>query len=155
MKKSLFKILGISLILTAIFTTVSYADFSDMPEEPVARQALETAVANNLLTGYETGEIKPDNNIKRAEMAAIIVRAFGAKNNADISNFIDMNPNQWYYDAMSKAVAMEVFQGDGINLNPESNITYQEAFAVLARVFDFQIVYDVELLKYRFCHLIH
>lgn len=149
MKKNLFKILSLIFVLSMIFASVVRADFSDMPEDAVSRQALETAVKNNLLTGYETGEIKPYNNIKRAEMATIIVRAFGAKNNADITNFADMNPSQWYYDSMSKAVAMEVFQGDGVNLNPESNITYQEAFAVLARVFNLETVYELDLLKFR------
>ena len=149
MKKLVLKTLAFISIFAAVSATVAYADFSDMPEDQIARTALETAVENKLLTGYETGEIKPYNNIKRAEMAAIIVRAFGAESNADISNFADMNQSQWYYDVMSKSVAMGVFQGDGTNLNPESNITYQEAFAVLARVFDMQTNYDVELLKYR------
>ena len=149
MKKNLLKSLVLIFVFAAAFATVSYADFTDMPEDATAKIALETAVENKLLTGYETGEIKPYDNIKRAEMAAIIVRAFGAENEADISNFADMNTSQWFYDEMSKAVAMEVFQGDGLNLNPESYITYQEAFEVLARVFDLQPKYDVELLKYR------
>lgn len=149
MKKLVLKTLALISIFATVFATVAHADFSDMPEDKTARAALETAVENKLLTGYETGEIKPYNNIKRAEMAAIIVRAFGAESSADISGFADMNQSQWYYDIMSKSVAMGVFQGDGVNLNPESNITYQEAFAVLARVFDMQTEHDIELLKYR------
>lgn len=120
-----------------------FADFTDMPNDS-SRQALENAVKNGLLTGYDTGEIKPYDNITRAQMAAIITRAFGAESTADLSSYKDMKEGQWYYDAMSKAVAMNAFQGDGENLNPESNITFQEAFAVLARVFDLQSSYDIE-----------
>ena len=120
-----------------------FADFTDMPGGTEGK-ALENAVKNGLLTGYETGEIKPYDNITRAQMAAIITRAFGAENKADLSSYGDMSQGQWYYDAMSKAVAMEAFQGDGTNLNPESNITFQEAFAVLARVFDLQSSFDME-----------
>ena len=148
MKKIFIKLIIAALSLTAVFTTTAFADFSDMPSDPEAKTALELAVKNGLLTGYETGEIKPYDNITRAQMAAIVVRAFGANKTADISKFADMNPSQWYYDVMSKAVGMEVFQGDGYNLNPESNITFQEAFAVLARVFDLQTDYEVNKLKF-------
>lgn len=124
-----------------------FADFSDMPAAAEERTALENAVNNGLLTGYETGEIKPYDPITRAQMAAIIVRAMGAEAKADISAFADVKPEQWYYDAMSKAVAMEAFRGDGKNLNPEVNITYQEAFAVVARVFELMSERDLD--KYR------
>ncbi len=120
-----------------------FADFPDMPEDET-RVALENAVENGLLTGYETGEIKPYDNITRAQMGAIIVRALGATQTADLSEFKDMNESQWYYDAMSKAVAMGAFQGDGENLNPEANITFQEAFAVIARIFDLQSSQDMD-----------
>ena len=148
MKKLFIKLSVFTLSLVALCSTSVFADFSDMPVEPEAKTALELAVQNGLLTGYETGEIKPYDNITRAQMAAIVVRAFGATKTADISNFADMNESQWYYDVMSKAVGMEVFQGDGYNLNPESNITFQEAFAVLARVFDLQTDYEVNKLMY-------
>ncbi len=148
MKKLYKKLFVAALSFAAICSTTAFADFTDMPTEPEAKAALELAVQNGLLTGYDTGEIKPYDNITRAQMAAIVVRAFGATKNADISNFADMNEGQWYYDVMSKAVGMEVFQGDGYNLNPESNITFQEAFAVLARVFDLQTDYEVNKLKY-------
>lgn len=148
MNKLFKKLSVLALSLTALFSTTAFADFTDMPAEPEAKTALELAVQNGLLTGYDTGEIKPYDNITRAQMAAIVVRAFGATKTADITKFADMNVGQWYYDVMSKAVGMEVFQGDGYNLNPESNITFQEAFAVLARVFDLQTDYEVNKLKY-------
>jgi len=125
-----------------------FADFPDMPEDET-RVALENAVENGLLTGYETGEIKPYDKITRAQMGAIIVRALGATQTADLSEFKDMNESQWYYDAMSKAVAMGAFQGDGENLNPEANITFQEAFAVIARIFDLQSSQDLDQIYLR------
>lgn len=148
MKKLFIKLSVVALAIGAMLSTTAFADFTDMPSDPEAKTALELAVQNGLLTGYDTGEIKPYDNITRAQMAAIVVRAFGATKTADISNFADVNETQWYYDVMSKAVGMEVFQGDGQNLNPESNITFQEAFAVLARVFDLQTDYEVNKLKY-------
>ena len=148
MKAIFSKILLLVVTVVCISSTAVFADFTDMPDDAYAKTTLEKAVENGLLTGYENGEIRPYDKITRAQMATILVRAFGATNTADITKFPDMNPSQWYYDAMSKAVAMEIFQGDGVNLNPEANITFQEAFAVLSRVFDLQTEYQVNKLKY-------
>ncbi len=148
MKATFFKIFMAVFFAISLSATAVFADFSDMPSDANLKMTLEKAVENGLLTGYENGEIRPYDNITRAQMAAIVVRALGAKTTADISMFPDMNPQQWHYDVMSKAVAMEAFKGDGVNLNPEANITFQEAFAVLARIFDLQTEYEVEKLRY-------
>jgi len=148
MKILLKKITSSIVIASTLLSSMSvFADFIDMPEEPVLRQALENAVENGLLTGYDTNEIKPYESITRAQMAAIMVRALGAEEKADISAFKDMNQSQWYYDSMSKAVAMGAFKGDGENLNPENNITFQEAFTVLTRIFDLVSQRDLDNYK--------
>lgn len=133
----IFKKISALLITGAIFTgnVCAFAEFADMPND-LTRPALENAVKNGLLTGYDTGEIKPYDKITRAQMGTILVRAMNATNTADLSSFADMKKEQWFYDSMSKAVAMGIFKGDGQNLNPEANITFQEAFVVLSRLFD-------------------
>lgn len=141
--KNLKKIAALLSVCTALLSAGSaFADFSDMPEGEL-KAPLEAAVANGLLQGTENGELKPYDNITRAQMGAILVRAMGATKTEDISAFADMNEKQWFYDEMSKAVAMGAFKGDGANLNPEVNITFQEAFIVVARIFDLgDLTYD-------------
>ena len=109
------------------------AEFKDMPSD-WSTAALEAAVENGLLTG-DNGYIKASDNMTRAEMATIMVRACGAIRTADISNFTDVKPEDWFYDSMSKAVAMGAFNGSDGKLNPNDPITRQEAFVVLSRVF--------------------
>lgn len=108
-------------------------EFVDMPQNWTTT-ALENAVKNGLLVG-DGDHILPDDNITRAEMAAIIVRAFGAEKTADISMYTDVEQDQWYYEELSKAVAMGAFHGDGDKMNPRDNITFQECFTVLAQIF--------------------
>lgn len=132
--KKLVLALGVCTALT--FGASAFAtEFTDMPEGEVG-VAMQAAVDNGLLNGMGDNKIGPDENITRSQMGAILVRAFGASKKADISAFSDMNPAAWYYEEMSKAVAMGAFKGDGANLNPEQNITFQEAFVVLSRIFD-------------------
>jgi len=110
-------------------------EFSDMPDNWTT-QALKNAVKNGLLKG-DGDKIMPDNNIKRSEMAAIIVRAFGATKEAEnIDKYVDLNKDKWYYSEFSKAVAMKIFQGNDQNeLKPEDNITFQECYTVISRLF--------------------
>lgn len=122
---------GIMMMQSAVFAQ----EFSDMPDDWTTA-SIERAVENGLIGGYDDGTVKPDNNILRSEMAAIIVRAFGATKEADISEYPDVLAEKWYYKEFAKAVQMGAFSGtDDGKLNPESNITYEECFTVVSRIF--------------------
>ncbi|MBQ3037844.1 MAG: S-layer homology domain-containing protein [Clostridia bacterium] len=109
--------------------------FPDMPDNWTT-EALKRAVKNGLLNGSD-GKILPDDNITRAQMAAIIVRAFGVNKEADISAFPDVSESKWYYSEFAKAVYMKAFGGtDDGKLNPDNFITFSECFTVVTRVFD-------------------
>ena len=123
-------IAGAMMFQSAVFAQ----EFSDMPDNWTTG-ALQRAVENGLLNGAD-GKIMPDDNIKRSEMAAIIVRAFGASVEADISMYPDMSQDKWYYSEFAKAVKMGAFSGtDDGKLNPEAPITYEECFTVISRIF--------------------
>lgn len=128
------KIFALVLVCICTFQMCSFAaDFKDMPDD-WSTAALETAVKNGLLTG-DNGYIKASDNMTRAEMATIMVRACGATRMTDITSFTDVKNDDWFCEAMNKAVAMGAFKGSDNKLNPESPITRQEAFVVLSRVF--------------------
>ena len=138
MKKIISLILAVSLCLsmsiTSVFAEENIQQFTDMPDNWTT-QALKNAVKNGLLNGAD-GKIMPDDNITRAQMAAIIVRAFGAKTEADLTPFSDVIKDKWYYGEFAKAVGMKVFAGnDDKKMNPDAFITYQECFTVVARLF--------------------
>ena len=113
--------------------TASASDFTDLPDD-WSHDALVRAIENGLLYG-SNGKINPSGNLTRAQMAAIIVRAFGAEETASLDGFSDVKPTDWYYNVMQKAVAMGIFKGDGGKLNPNGLITRQQVCAVLARAF--------------------
>ena len=111
----------------------SPSDFADMPSD-WSRPALENAINNGLLNGSD-GKINASGLLTRAELAAIVNRAFGATKTADISAYTDVPASAWYYADMQKAVHMGTFEGSNGKLSPASAITRQEAFTVLARAF--------------------
>jgi hypothetical protein len=134
------KLLSIILALLMVFnmfpvTTLANSqtyDYVDMPNN-WSTEALTKAVENGLLSGYNN-RLYPDKNLTRAEMAAVINRAFGAKKNVDISSYIDVKTTDWFYDVMSKAVGMGTFQGDTNRLRPNDPISREEVFSILSKV---------------------
>ena len=138
------KLLAILMVCAmALSTTAFAASFSDI-EGHWAAEAIENAANNSLITGSE-GKFNPNNNMTRAEMATIMVRACGATEDADISEFSDVTPADWFYSSVSKAVAMGAFNGSDGKFNPNNSITRQEAFVVLSRVFGLAVNEQVDV----------
>jgi hypothetical protein len=139
------KILALILTIAMVFgsfsmvaadTAAPEGGFADMPDN-WSTAALNKAVGNGLLMGYTDGDqtlIKPDNPLTRAELAAVVNRAFASTSEADISKVTDVAGTAWYAGDMAKAVKMGTFALD-TKMRPDDKITRQEAFAVLARAF--------------------
>ena len=133
MKKKLSIMLAIVLLLVIpiqALAQVQTQGFLDMPNN-WSTEALMRAVDNGLLSGYN-GKLNPDKNLTRAEMAAVINRAFGAYEGVDISTYTDVKSTDWYFDEMSKAAGMGTFQGYANQLRPNDSITREEVFVVLS-----------------------
>ena len=95
------------------------------------------AVNNGLISGFEEygkWTIKPSANLTRAQMAAIVNRAFGATDKASISGVRDVTSGDWFAEDMQRAIRMGTFKQDTY-MRPNDPITRQEAFTVLARAF--------------------
>lgn len=130
----------IALALSAVMTmgmipSVYAADVSTIKDMPNswARKAVEKAVENNMLTGYE-GYVRPDDNITRAEVSVVFNKILGTEEATDISSFADVKETDWFYSEMAKIVNAKIMSGDGNNLMPQSEITRQELFVLVARV---------------------
>ena len=139
-KKALAIVLSFILVLGSsgmVFgETAQSPAFADMPDN-WSSAALNKAVENQLLKGYdEDGKmlIKANNPLTRAELAAVVNRAFASVGVADISKATDVSSTAWYASDMAKAVKMGTFALD-TKMRPGDKITRQEAFAVLARAF--------------------
>lgn len=138
MKKN-FKLPVVVAVAAAALTVPSMAEtnFSDVAANQWYTSAVESAVQNGLLSGYTDGTLRPNNTITRAEIAAVLTKAFGATEQGSLDRFKDVQYSAWYYQAMSKAVNMGVYTGDNNNnLNPNSPITREEAAVVISKAFE-------------------
>ena len=144
--KKIFSIL-VAATMTIAMAVSSYAAFPDMPAGEDGA-VLQRAVDNGLISGFEDGTVQPNTPITRAQMATIMSRAMNATEVADVSTFVDVDADDWFFDAMSKAVAMGAFKGDDKSrLNPNNTISRQEALIVLSRIFDMEKANNYEVLN--------
>ena len=126
----------------------SPSDFVDFPND-WSTGAMTAAVDNGLLGGVGDGRIAPQGEVTRAQMAAIINRAFGAEKQASLSSYSDVAADAWYATDMAKAVQMGTFSGTGNGLlEPDRAITREEAFSVLARAFALEAGDDSSLASF-------
>lgn len=126
----------------------SPSDFVDFPND-WSQGAMTAAVENGLLGGVGDGRIAPQGEVTRAQMAAIINRAFGAEKTASLTGYTDVAANAWYATDMAKAVQMGTFSGTGNGLlEPDRAITREEAFSVLARAFALEAGDDSSLASF-------
>lgn len=92
---------------------------------------------NAYVTGYEDKTIKPDNNITRAEAAALISRistGFDSDKDYDVSKFADVDNGAWFAKNVGYAAENNIVSGyeDG-SFRPENTITREEFAAMICR----------------------
>lgn len=131
-KRGLSLVLSLSLAFSLMAVGASAEEFADMPNG-WSRDAVASAVENGLLRGND-GKLNPTGLLTRAQLATVIVRAFGATAEADLSGFTDVKADGWYYSALAKAKGMGVMNGtSSTTMSPDRPISRQEVFAILAR----------------------
>ena len=108
-KRVLAALMAASIAIPTPVLAASPADFSDFPNN-WATNALSYAVSNGLLSG-DSGKIRANDTLKRAEMAAILNRLAGAVKGASLTGYTDVPATAWYYEDMAKAVQMGTFAG--------------------------------------------
>ena len=132
-KNTIAMVLAGAMLLPSNAFAADLSQYKDFPNDWSAK-SLEQAIDDGLLNG-SNGKIDGQGLLTRAQMAAIVSRAFGAAKTASLDDYRDVLPSAWYYSDMGKAVKMGAFQGANGLLNPDAPITREEAFTVLARAF--------------------
>ncbi|MDR3149492.1 MAG: S-layer homology domain-containing protein, partial [Oscillospiraceae bacterium] len=90
------------------------------------------------VVGYPDGEVKPQNNITRAEVTTVFFRLLTEQNRSsnwrETNTYSDVNANDWFNNAVSVMSGMKVVNGypDG-SFNPNANISRAEVAVIAAR----------------------
>ena len=131
--KNLKKVLALVVALTMVLGTVGFAAYTDVAEDAGEYTAVSTLSSLGILTGYEDGSFKPDGDITRAEFAAVVCRALGAKvSGSAVTGFTDVAADHWAsaYIAYCAGAGLVNGMGDG-TFAPSANVTVEQAVKML------------------------
>ena len=106
---------------------------SSQPVEDIsghwAKDNINALVKMGVITGYEDGTFRPDQNISRAEFAAILVKAFNLSTQSG-KTFSDTQ-NHWAKQFVSTAYANNVVNGYSDSVFKPDNMITREQMAVM------------------------
>ncbi len=84
------------------------------------------------IEGYGDGSFKPDGNITRAEISAIVTRLISDKTPVGfVSSFEDVVPGSWYYDSVSYLENAGIFDYITDTFSPDEYITRGELAKII------------------------
>lgn len=139
------KVLSLVLVLAMVLGSFSFV--SAAPKD-VAGTVYEEAVARlallNILEGYPDGSFKPENQITRAEFAAVAIRAKGLDSTAQASKglatgFSDVPATHWASGYVGTAAKLGIVNGVGNGqFAPEAPVKYEEAITMLVRALGYE-----------------
>ena len=148
MKKSFIALLVLT-VLSVSSLTVFAATFSDVSSSHWAQKSIARLADENIVNGDGNGTYRPEDEVSRVEFVTMLMRVFEPEEKADLSSYKDVNPKAWYYDALSKAIAMSAITGDSdSSMRPEDSITRQEAMVVINRIMELEASKGSDLRKF-------
>ena len=131
-KSMLSKILAVLLALTMMAPmAVNAATFTDTATHWAA-DSIEYMVSKKVLDGMGDGTFQPDAKVTRAQFIKMIDETFGLVATKALS-FADVKSTDWYYSYVSKAYAQGYLLDYGSRLNPNGELSREEAVALVAR----------------------
>ncbi|MBB6673782.1 SwmB domain-containing protein [Cohnella nanjingensis] len=126
-------ILSICMLFSAFASPIGAAAASDTKGH-WAEAPLNDWMQKGLLKGYDDGAVKPDEPITRAELMALVNRAFSFTKKADI-RFKDLKASDWEYADVQLAVQAAYIQGyDDQTIRSGNQVTRQEAASIVSRL---------------------
>lgn len=116
-------------------TEAKAASYSDV-EGHWAQPAIERWSESGILKGYEDGRFGPNDPMTRAELATVLYRLWGCQPREGLP-YEDLDPNAWYYDALTTMEHYEIALGRGDHIYPNERLTREEAFYMVGRALGF------------------
>ncbi|MFC5404381.1 DUF4838 domain-containing protein [Cohnella soli] len=149
MKRSSGKRTTLITLICLLFSSYSTAFGAGIAANPKAAASdlaghwAEPQIADwldkGLLKGFPDGTVRPDQTITRGELAALVNRAFGWVEAADI-RFADLATTNWAYSDIAIAIKSGYLQGyaDG-TIRAQEKVSRQEAAVVIARLLQYDL----------------
>lgn len=127
-------LLGITIALPVWgLTTTNWVQANEI-QHHWAAEVLSKWQSKGYIRGFKDGSLKPDENVTRAQLAALINKSFGFTKTADIA-YKDVHSSNWFYNDIAIARAEGYMKGyNNSTFQPNQKITRQELAVVLTSI---------------------
>ena len=129
MQKKLILLALVMLIVLNVNIVFAYTD----TQNHWAEKKINELSLNGIISGYQDGSFKPNNNMTRAELVTVLNRLLD--NKVQNTKYVpDINVKDWYYAEIRKGIESGFLEGDASgNVRPKDLITREEAICMIQR----------------------
>ena len=131
MNKIFKMILSVVVLFLASVPAMAYPD---VDESYWAYPQINILTEKGVIVGYPDGTFKPDENVTRAEFAAMAIRALGQEHTKVIQpvHFTDIDESHWAYSDIQKALYFDLVSCDknGELFRPDDSVSRAESLTV-------------------------
>ncbi|MBW4644465.1 MAG: S-layer homology domain-containing protein [Goleter apudmare HA4340-LM2] len=107
--------------------------FNDVSTNHWAKDFIAELAALQVLQGFPDGSFRPDEQVTRAQFAAMISQAFAKARVRNAISFRDVSSKYWAYNAIRESYATGFLGNVGIDFNPTASLSRLEVLVALAR----------------------
>ncbi|PZO12438.1 MAG: hypothetical protein DCF25_17690 [Leptolyngbya foveolarum] len=111
--------------------------FADVPDTYWAKPFIDGLSSRGLISGFDSGDFRPDEQVTRAQVANIVSRTFGLTANKENLEFSDVAGDYWARESIGEVVRggfMTGFPGDVFK--PNEPVTRAQALTTLVTGLD-------------------
>ncbi len=131
---------GVMLLSTVVTVGAANVTFTDTGSH-WAKNQINYLVSKDVLNGYKQSNgtyiFKPDGTVTRAEFIKMLDETFGLTATIGIS-YSDVKTSDWFHSYFSKAAAQGYLLNYGTSVNPNGQLTREEATTLLVRYLGIQ-----------------
>lgn len=131
MKNILKLLLSVAFLFMATIPAIAYPD---VEKDYWAYPQINDLTEKGVIIGYPDGTFQPDNNVTRAEFAAMVIRALGQEHTKVVQpvQFTDINEEHWAYSDIQKALYFDLISCDvaGELFRPDDPVSRGESVTV-------------------------
>lgn len=125
---------AVKVLSTQLGLKPQTSDFTDVPASHWAAGYIGAAEESDLMNGYDDGTFRPNDKLNRAEMAALVARAFKLSGSSAVS-FSDVPLDSWSYPYINALIVNKIVTGyDDGTFRPTQAITRAEFATMIARI---------------------
>ncbi len=107
--------------------------FDDVSENHWAKDFIAELAALQIIQGFPDGSFRPDEQLTRAQFAAMLSQAFQKVQVRNPISFRDVSTKHWAYNAVRDAYSTGFLAVSGTQFNPAQSLSRMEVLLTLAR----------------------